>query len=60
MSTIKEMREERNKTEMLIAELLKAFEVKHGVSIERIELERVTPIGQQESCLRSVSIQVSL
>lgn len=60
MSTVKEMREERNKTEMLIAELLKAFEVKHSVSIDRIELERVTPIGQRESCLRTVNIQVSL
>ena len=60
MSTIEEMKAERAKLESLIADLLKAFEEKHGVEIRRVELIRTQSISEPLPKIRGTALEVKI
>ena len=60
MSTIEEMKVERSKLESLIADLLKAFEEKHGVEIRRVELIRTQNMGEPRPKIRGTALEVKI
>ena len=60
MSTIEEMKAERAKTEILIADLLKAFEEKYGVEVSCVDLTRTLNVGERLPKLRHVIIEVKV
>ena len=60
MSTIKEMKAERVKIEVLITDLLVAFERKYGVEVSSVELTRTQNMGERSPKLRHVTLEVKV
>ena len=60
MSTIEEMEAEKVKIEILVTDLLKAFDDKHGVEVSRVELTKSSNIGERLPKLRDVTLEVKI
>ncbi len=60
MSTIKEMKAERVKIEVLITNLLVAFERKYGVEVYSFDLTRTQNMGERSPKLRHVTLEVKV
>ncbi len=60
MSTIKEMKAERVKIEVLITNLLVAFERKYGVEVYSFDLTRTQNMGERLPKLMDVTLEVKI
>ena len=60
MSTIEEMKVERANTEILVTDLLVAFERKYGVEVSSVELTRTQNMGERSPKLRHVTLGVKV